>query len=313
MRRSLDMAKCESWLVTGAAGQLGGYILARLSVRAAAGSSAPNLLALLRPGGGRLEARGANVRTIEVNLADGPAVAELVRREEPTHVIHAGGVTAVGDAFRDPNRAMAVNRDGTAALAAAVQACGGRLVYVSTDMVFDGEHAPYRENSPANPLSAYGRSKLAGEQAAMAFGGTVVRLPLMYGVPRSERPGTFVSQIRALLAGEQLTLFVDEFRTPIWLPDAAAAVVAIARAGPPGVMHVTGPDRLSRYQMLERCSRFLGVDEPRLVGVSRLSIDAPEPRPADLSLVGEQFRSMFPDLTPRALGPDCLTAFRPPA
>ena len=98
--------------------------------------------------------------------------------------------------------------------------------------------------------------------------------------------------------GRPLRLFTDEFRTPIWLADAAIALIALARSDQTGIIHVAGPKRLSRYEMVEQVARLLNIPEPQLVPTSRLSTDAPEPRPADLSLDGSRFVTLFPNLAP---------------
>jgi dTDP-4-dehydrorhamnose reductase len=166
-------------------------------------------------------------------------------------------------------------------------------------MVFDGEHAPYAEEQSPAPLTSYGRSKAAAEAAIQELDDRlIVRLPLMYGMPVSPRRTTFAAQIDSIRRGEPMPLFVDEFRTPIALADAAAAIVALARSGRTGVIHVAGPERVSRLELIDRAARALGLTPGRLDGVSRLDVPSPEPRPADLSLVGERFLREFPACRP---------------
>ena len=166
-------------------------------------------------------------------------------------------------------------------------------------MVFAGNAAPYRETDPGKPVSHYGRTKLAAERLLLERDNTlVVRLPLMYGLPVTSRPSTFAAQIAALRRGTSLRLFTDEHRTPIWLADAAKAVLGLARSERTGLLHVAGPERLSRYELVARFARLLGIEDPPLEPVSRLSIAAAEPRPADLSLDDSIFRREFPALAP---------------
>jgi len=281
----------DRWLITGASGQLGGHVLVQVarSVEPAA------LLALA--GHGPVPDVGAQVE--RADLADAERLRHLARDWRPTHVIHMGAMTAVQACYEQPRLAEAVNVHATAALVEAAAAARARLVYVSTDMVFDGSAAPYAEDDEPRPLSRYGRTKHAAEQPVLEYErGLVVRVPLMYGYPVTSRETTFVRQMRALRERSALRLFTDEFRTPVALSDAARALIGLAGSEATGVLHISGPERLSRYELIERCAQYLGIDRPNLVVASRCDIGAPEPRPADLSLDGSRLASLFPALVP---------------
>ncbi len=297
--------RTEKWLVTGASGQLGGHVLRLLD----ADARVARVLALA----GRGAVPQAHAETARIDLRDHDALIAAVRAFAPHFVVHAGAMTAVGEAFKDPDDALRVNAAATEALAQAATACGARLVFTSTDMVFDGRLAPYDEDSPPSPPSAYGRSKVAAERLLARFPRALaVRIPLMYGHPCTPRPTTFAQQLAALSASAPLNLFIDEYRTPIWVVDAARALIGLARSGLcdaprrpatgfDGLIHVAGPERLSRMEMILRAARLLGLPTASVRGVSRLSISASEPRPADLSLKSRRFGRACPDLLPRAM------------
>ncbi len=290
----------ERWLITGASGQLGGHLLHELlrDVPTA------DICALA----GTQPVAGPPAHVHHVDLADLDTLRQLTRAFAPTHVVHLGALTAVGACQADPARARLINVDSTRTLHAAAADCHAHFTLASTDMVFDGDHAPYREDDVPRPLSEYGRSKLAAEQAIAGADQTlIVRPPLMYGLPVTPRATTFVKQLDALRRGEPLTLFVDEFRTPAWLADVARAIVGLARAAITGTMHVGGPERLSRYDLIARCAALLGCNQANLIESSRLDIEAPEPRPADLSLDSTQLRRQFPHLAPGELRTETIT------
>lgn len=281
----------ERWIVTGASGQLGGHVLRALERDA----SDKQVVAFTRGG-----AIASAARSVTVDLADASAVHAAACAHRPTHVVHVGAMTAVGDCHANPERARAINVAGTAALVRAADESGARLVFTSTDMVFDGAAAPYDEAAVPRPTSVYGGTKRDAESVVVRGArALVVRIPLLYGLPLTPRATTFASQLAALRGGRRLTLFTDEFRTPVHLADAAAALVALARSDLAGVIHVAGPERLSRYQLIERVAAGLGIGAAALEPVSRLSYAAAEPRPADLSLDGSRFRALFPALAPR--------------
>ena len=282
------------WFVSGASGQLGSHVVRRLA-RDAPGEP---ICALV----GQNAVGTAGVEVQRVSLADAIALRRIAHAFRPTHILHLGAMTAVGDCHARPAEAEEVNVSATRALAEAATDLHARLVFSSTDMVFDGDHAPYRESDPTHPLSYYGRTKAAAERVLAEFDHTlVVRIPLLYGLPCSTRPTTFSQQLTALHNRQPLRLFTDEFLTPVWLADAARALIGLARGDLTGVIHVAGPERLSRYELIARCAALLGIYAPNLIPVSRLEIAAAEPRPADLSLDGAMLVRRRPDLQPGAL------------
>lgn len=290
----------QRWLVTGASGQLGGHLVRQLAGEVAG----DDVLAVARGN----EVGTTGICVAHVDLADFDALRRCVLDFRPTHLAHCGAMTAVGECHARPEEATRVNTDATRALAEAADACAARLVFTSTDMVFAGDAAPYRESDSPTPLSRYGRTKVAAEREVAKFERTlVVRVPLMYGFPCTSRETTFAKQVAALRAGVPLRLFTDEFRTPVSLADAARALIGLARSDLTGIIHIAGPERLSRYEMIERIARRLTIANPKLEPVSRLSIEAAEPRPADLSLDGTRFNGIFAGLAPRSLSAVDLT------
>src|SRR5207302_4863142 len=116
---------------------------------------------------------------------------------------------------------------------------GARLLFVSTDLVFDGEHAPYREGDRPAPLSVYGRSKAAAEAAVRAVPrGVVARVSLLFGPTVVGRPSFFDDQVAALRGRRPLTLFEDEWRTPLDYSTAARALLGVLHSDFLGVVHV---------------------------------------------------------------------------
>ena len=208
----------------------------------------------------------------QVDLCDADAVRSLCDQVRPDLVVHT--------AYSQSSEADVV--DATRSVAASAAACGARLVYLSSDMVFGGDAAPYDEDAAPDPLNDYGRWKLAAEQLAAEHvpGALVTRTSLVVSGDPLDHQARWLQ--RALTAGEEVTLFDDEFRTPVQGHDLAGAIWDLVADGAAGVVHLAGPERLSRAQVGLRCAAQMGL----ATGLVRTAsaADHPDPRPRDLSL-----------------------------
>lgn len=278
------MQKCDHWLVTGAGGQLGSVLLRELIHKEESVLGTASM-------GGPQPAIGKADRLELTNIS---ALRDLVLSLRPRYIIHCAAVTSLDSAWRDPDRARRTNVGATTELTRLAKELGSRLVFLSTDLVFDGTAAPYRETDPPKPLSIYGKSKAEAEQVVLAAGGhLVIRPALMYGLPAVDRPTTFLHQLRALRKSEPLKLFADEFRAPLWLEDAARACIEAAKSDVSGILHIAGPERLSRLEMGRQMARAMGVSGESIVVTRQRDLQAPEPRPADVSLDCRLFTELF--------------------
>ena len=274
-------------LLTGASGLLSGYLLREI-VQAGEEVCAWSSSRSGRDGLLALE---------PVDLVDPDRVRAAFRKARPEIVIHTAAVASVAECHRDAERARQVNTLGTALLAELAATAGVRMVYVSTDLVFHGEKGNYREDDEAKPLSIYGRTKRDAEQAVLAFPEhLVVRASLLFGPTVNSRRGFFDQQLEALRADSPITLFADEWRTPLSLATAAHALVALAQSDCTGIIHLGGPERMSRLDMGLRLAAHLGLDASGIVRATRDSMPSAEPRPRDVSLDSSRWRGLFPDL-----------------
>lgn len=275
-------------LLTGASGQLGAYVLAHLADRG------HQVLAWSGTEAG--ERGGIPLRPLD--LGDLPGIAPALDRADPEAVLHAAAMSSAAEAHRDPERARLVNVEATRRIAGWCRENCRRLVFTSTDLVFDGRKPWSRESDPAEPVLTYGRTKREAEGVVLeAPLGLVARVSLLYGPSRSGRPSYFDRSLASLRRGESQTFFEDEFRTPLDLVTAAEALVGLTEAGATGVVHVGGAERVSRYDLMRRIATVLGLD-PGLVRANRQAdVPSPEPRPADASLESTRLASLLPGLT----------------
>jgi dTDP-4-dehydrorhamnose reductase len=215
----------------------------------------------------------------ELDVTDAGAVDQLVQEVAPELVLHAAAWTDVDGAEAEPEGALAVNRDGSANVAAAAHRAGARLVAFSTDYVFDGDDPDgYVESSPTRPRSVYGRTKLAGEEAAREAHpeAYIARTAWVF----SPRGRNFVRTMLRLGAEREVLTVVDDQRgCPTYTGHLAAATRALLDACPPGTYHLAGAGSCSWYELAAATIAAAGL-AARIEPMSSADLDRPAPRPA---------------------------------
>jgi dTDP-4-dehydrorhamnose reductase len=229
-----------------------------------------------------LPKRGHDVVTLargELDVTDPGAVELAVEEHSPEIVINAAAYTNVDGCETETDLAYAVNALGPRNLAQACERRGCELLHVSTNYVFDGEgERPYEPFDPPNPISAYGRTKLAGEEHVMRLTNRwyVVRSAGVYG-----RGHNFVRTMLRV-SGERDSLKVknDEFISPTYARDLAEGIARIAEAGRYGLYHLTNAGSCCWYEFSLEIFRLAGV-ETEVVPIPRSEYPLPAARPAN--------------------------------
>jgi len=247
------------WLITGSGGQLGHHLQARLA--------GADVIALTRA---------------DLDITDAGAVRDAVAQHQPDVLINAAAYTAVDAAETDEANALAINAVAPAHLAAAIRDQGGKLVHVSTDYVFAGDlDRPYEPEDPVAPRTAYGRTKLAGEQAVrdtLPDHSWVVRTAWVHGGPGPN----FVSTMAKLeTERETLDVVADQIGSPTWAGDLAAALIELgASEAAPGVTHFTNDGQASWCDLARAVFELRGADPERVRPTTTDNFPRPAPRPA---------------------------------
>ena len=180
----------------------------------------------------------------ELDITDPAAAAEVFANHRPTLVLNCAAYTKVDKAEEEFDRASAVNGTAVGTLASLCRDYGARLVHYSTDFVFDGtKREPYVPTDPTNPQSAYGRSKLLGEQLAEPDA-LVVRTAWLYGPGGPCFPRTMVELARQK---KPLTIVNDQIGSPTFTYDLAEATLRLLDAAQKGVFHVTNNGSVSWF------------------------------------------------------------------
>ncbi len=209
----------------------------------------------------------------------------------PEVVIHAGAHTDVDGAERDPALALAVNGDGTERIARAADRIGARLIYVSTDYVFDGKGTrPYVETDATNPAGAYGASKCAGEQRALSCcdNTLVVRTAWLYGLHGKN----FVKTILQLAAERpSLRVVADQRGCPTFAEDLAGMIGKLAAHPARGILHVTNAGDCTWHEFATEIVRLAGYRVP-VEPITTADMPRPAKRPAYSVLSAERLHHL---------------------
>ncbi|MDP9377454.1 MAG: dTDP-4-dehydrorhamnose reductase [Actinomycetota bacterium] len=215
----------------------------------------------------------------QLDVTEGARTREVIAEARPDVVINCAAWTDVDGAEASEAEATAVNGDGAGNVAAAAYGAGAFVVQVSTDYVFDGRaDSPYSERAETNPLSAYGRSKLAGEHAvrkAAPEAHAIVRTSWLFGVAG---PNFVATMLRLGAERHEVTVVSDQIGRPTYTGHLAAALVAIAEQRPIGVLHVAGEGSCSWFDLAVATFERAGVDCAVRPG-STAELGRPAPRP----------------------------------
>jgi dTDP-4-dehydrorhamnose reductase len=220
----------------------------------------------------------------DFDVCDEGATFELLESARPDVVVNCAAITDVDACESEVELATAVNERAVRTVAEACDRFGSRLVHISTDYVFDGTlDRPYREDDTPNPRSVYGRTKLAGEHAALEVLGertAILRTSWVCGAHGNNMVKTVLR-----LAGERelapgSLAFVDDQRgCPTFTIDLAAAVRTIARIGDGGLFHVTNSGAVSWYEFVREILDVAGHDPSSVRPITTAELDPPRPAP----------------------------------
>jgi dTDP-4-dehydrorhamnose reductase len=264
-------------LVTGSEGFLGSHIAHALRFNGF------TVIGTRREGAAATQSSLYEIVTLDLSHA---SFIESIDRVSPDAVIHAAAMADIRACEQQPDLARAVNVEATAALAEWCRSRRARFVFISTDQVFDGGRSWYREDDAPNPIHVYGRTKADAEAAidTLDSHNMIARVSLVYGGSPSGKRSATEQIIGMLRAGQQPQLFTDEFRTPILAEDVASAIVELMHMKSLPIMHLAGPDRVSRHELGNMVARAFRLDASLIVGCRQDDVVLQPPRPKDLSL-----------------------------
>ncbi len=228
----------------------------------------------------------SGVKLFQINLTDYQALKRLFEDIKPDAVIHAAAASQPNFCQIYPEISQAINVTVSANIAGLCADAEISCVFTSTDLVFNGLNPPYRETDPVCPVSIYGEQKVMAENAMLSRYPqmAICRMPLMFGNGGPFAQSFIQPMLAKLQAGEELPLFIDEFRTPVSGKTAAEGLLLALKNHWQGVIHLGGRERISRYDFFRLLVELWGLKSAKLKPCLQKDVQMSAPRPPDVSL-----------------------------
>jgi dTDP-4-dehydrorhamnose reductase len=228
--------------------------------------------------------RGVNPSDLIVDLSQKALAVASIIRIAPHVLVHTAAQTNVDLCESDRELARRVNVEGTANVAEGCAKIGAKLIFISTDYVFDGERGNYRESDQPNPIGFYGVTKLEAEQIAATLSNSlIIRTSVLYGWhPNKLNFATWI--LKGLSEHQSLRIVEDHINSPTLSDNLAVAIRVAIQRNSRGILHVAGSERISRFEFARRIARQFSLDERLLLPVKMKDLDWIARRPRDSSL-----------------------------
>lgn len=225
------------------------------------------------------DAVGLGRRDLDLAHAGGDDIDRLLKTHVPQAVVNCAAYTAVDQAETEEDRARHVNGTAVGLLATACGAHRIPLVTYSTDYVFPGSSArPYTEADPVDPINAYGRSKLLGEQQALAASDLVLVIRTSW-VISDTRPNFVATMLRAAAEGRRLRVVDDQWGRPTIASDLASATLSALENGVTGLLHVANEGPTTWFELAQKAVHLAGLGRDRVEACTTEEYPTPAPRP----------------------------------
>ncbi|HEY3251863.1 MAG TPA: dTDP-4-dehydrorhamnose reductase [Ignavibacteria bacterium] len=214
-------------------------------------------------------------------------VKDAVKKYSPNIIINTAAYTNVDGCETEKELSWRVNVDAVKNFIIASRQNDSKIVHISTDYVFDGKTGYYDENSKPGPLSFYGKSKLASENALVSSGikFVIVRTMTIYGTAKNVRPNFALWLIDMLGSGQQVRIVDDQFGMPTISDDIAWGLLKITDLDKNGFYHICGSEYLSRYEFAVKLVNIFGFDENLIIPVKTSDLNQAAARPMKSSFI----------------------------
>ena len=204
-----------------------------------------------------------HAQALRLDIGEREQVLEAVQRIQPQAILHVGGMTKPAACERDPQATDRVNVQGAAHLVEAANLARARLIFLSTDLVFDHALESRNELSLVRPMSVYGQSKAQAERIIQESSRdyAIVRISVLYGWSAPHTQSFAEWALDEMRKGQRCTFFADQYRNMTYINDLAAALYELAERAEPlnDILHIAGPEQVSRYDLGQEVAKVFGL------------------------------------------------------
>jgi dTDP-4-dehydrorhamnose reductase len=243
-----------------------------------------------------LPAKAGRIFYHRSDILDKNQLTQIVRNINPDAVIHTAAIANIDYCENHRDEAEAINVNATADLASICHEINAKLVFCSTDAVFDGEKKNYTEEDAPRAINYYASTKLKAEQivSSSSTENIIARLALVIGLPVMGKGNSFLAEmIEKLKYGESVKFPSNEIRTPVDVITLGAALIELAASGFKGIIHLSGNTRINRYEMGKEIARMTGFSGDKIIAINSADLPGRAPRSNDVSLSNARARNIL--------------------
>jgi dTDP-4-dehydrorhamnose reductase len=228
-----------------------------------------------------------SVEYVRIDITSKKDVRQAVMKYEPDVLVNCAAMTNVDVCESERELAWKINVTGVEHLIDAAKVHGSAIVHVSTDYIFDGRAGPYTEEDRPNPLSYYGKSKLASENALRASGVQflIARTMVLYGYAPAVKPNFVLWLVQSLEKGTSVRIVDDQMGNPTFVDDLAYGLLRAIELGKTGIFNLAGREIVSRYNFALSVAKLFGLDASLISPIKTSQLQQPAPRPMKSGLV----------------------------
>ncbi|BCL38658.1 SDR family oxidoreductase [Nostoc sp. MS1] len=229
------------------------------------------------------------IKLIKVNLTDFTQLKQIFSEIQPDAVIHTAAQSQPNFCQTHPEESYVINVTASCNLAELCADFTIPYAFTSSELVFDGLNSPYKETDTVCPVNVYGEQKVLAEVGILRCYplAAVCRMPLMFGNATPTAKSFIQPFIQTMQAGEELTLFIDEFRTPVSATTAAKGLLLVLEKVN-GIIHLGGKERISRYDFGHILAEVFQLPVTSIKACRQQDVKMAAPRPGDVSLDSSQ-------------------------
>ncbi|MCH2243663.1 MAG: NAD(P)-dependent oxidoreductase [Crocosphaera sp.] len=227
-----------------------------------------------------------NINFVKVDVTNIDELQTIFKQIKPDAVIHLAAASKPNYCQNNPEDSYKINVTASGNIAKLCADVNIPCVFTSTDLVFDGLNPPYKESDPVSPISYYGEQKVKAEQEMLIiYPKTVIcRMPLMFGIPSPYAASFIDFFLKTFREGKKLSLFTDEYRTPVSGLTAAKGLLLALEKGEGEIIHLGGRKRVSRYEFGNLMAEVFNFSQDLITPCLQKDVVMAAPRSPDTSL-----------------------------